>query len=277
MKGLVWFRSDLRTDDNPALKSAFEQCDEVIAIYLYSPTQAALHNESNVKNDFIIKNLKSLGSKLKSLNVPLVIKNSEGFNQDPSLINSFANEHGINKVYLNKQFGIDENERDKNFISLLTASNIDFEKFNDQIIYEAGFLKTGQGNPFSVFTPFKRRWVENFDMNFLDIDYQYTNQRTKETVSLWQAHYPELALYTYDLNQAALRSLWLKSFIGQDAGGAPSGDTDYDIEIPFAFPSWLKDFGLNKPKLEIDGDLTIQIAGSRTKKSNDENPIFHRN
>ena len=71
MKGLVWFRSDLRTDDNPALKSAFEQCDEVIAIYLYSPAQAALHNESNIKNDFIIKNLKSLGSKLKSLNVSL--------------------------------------------------------------------------------------------------------------------------------------------------------------------------------------------------------------
>ena len=98
MKGLVWFRSDLRTDDNPALKSAFEQCDEVIAIYLYSPRQATLHNESNIKNDFIIKSIKSLGSKLKSLNVSLVIKNSEGFNEDPSLINSFVNEHHIDKV-----------------------------------------------------------------------------------------------------------------------------------------------------------------------------------
>ena len=151
MKGLVWFRSDLRTDDNPALKSAFKQCNEVIAIYLYSPAQAALHNESNIKNDFIIKNLKSLGSKLKSLNVSLVIKNSEGFSQDPTFVNSFANEHDIDKVYINKQFGFDENERDKNVISLLTASNIDFEIFNDQIIYEAGFLKTGQGNPFFSF------------------------------------------------------------------------------------------------------------------------------
>ena len=167
MKGLAWFRSDLRTDANPSLKSAFEQCDEVIAIYLYSPKQAALHNESNIKNDFVIKNLKSLGSKLESLNVSLVIKNSEGFNQDPSLINSFANENDIDKVYFNKQFGFDENERDANVVSLLTSNNIDFEKFNDQIIYEAGLLKTGQGNPFSVFTPFKRRWVENFDMNFL--------------------------------------------------------------------------------------------------------------
>ena len=173
MKGLVWFRSDLRTGDNPALRSAFEECDEIIAIYLYSPVQATLHNESNIKNDFLIKNLKSLGSKLKLLNVSLVIKNSEGFNQDPSIINSFANENNIHKVFLNKQFGFDENLRDTNTTSLLVTSNVNFEKFNDQIIYEAGFLKTGQGNPFSVFTPFKRRWVENFDMNYLDIDYQY--------------------------------------------------------------------------------------------------------
>jgi deoxyribodipyrimidine photo-lyase len=38
------------------------------------------------------------------------------------------------------------------------------------VIYEPGFLKTGQGKPFSVFTPFKRRWIENFDMNFLDLE-----------------------------------------------------------------------------------------------------------
>ena len=173
MKGLVWFRSDLRIDDNPALKNAFEQCNEIIAIFLYSPKQAALHNESNIKNDFIIQNLKSLGSKLKSFNVSLIIKKSEGFNQDPSIINSFVTEHNIDKVFANNQFGFDENLRDANVNSLLIAANVDFKKFNDQIIYEAGFLKTGQGKPFSVFTPFKRRWVENFDMSFLDIDYKY--------------------------------------------------------------------------------------------------------
>jgi deoxyribodipyrimidine photo-lyase len=39
-----------------------------------------------------------------------------------------------------------------------------------KVIYDPGFLKTGQGKPFSVFTPFKRRWVENFDMNFLELE-----------------------------------------------------------------------------------------------------------
>jgi len=51
----------------------------------------------------------------------------------------------------------------------LNKISIESSSFDDQVIYEPGFLKTGQGKPFSVFTPFKRRWVENFDMNFLDI------------------------------------------------------------------------------------------------------------
>ena len=39
MKTLVWFRSDLRVDDNPALKKACQESDEVDAIYLYSKNQ----------------------------------------------------------------------------------------------------------------------------------------------------------------------------------------------------------------------------------------------
>ena len=79
MKGLVWFRSDLRTDDNPALKSAFKQCNEVIAIYLYSPAQAALHNESNIKNDFIIKKLEKFGLQTQIIKCIIGYKKSEGF------------------------------------------------------------------------------------------------------------------------------------------------------------------------------------------------------
>ena len=36
MKGIVWFRSDLRVDDNPALNAALSNCDEVLAIYIFS-------------------------------------------------------------------------------------------------------------------------------------------------------------------------------------------------------------------------------------------------
>ena len=43
MRGAIWFRSDLRIDDNPALTNALNDCEEVIGVYIFS----ANHLNSN--------------------------------------------------------------------------------------------------------------------------------------------------------------------------------------------------------------------------------------
>lgn len=173
MEALVWFRSDLRLQDNPALRNAFEQSKNVHAIFIFSNNQLKKHNEANVKIDFLKSNLFLLEDKLNKLNVPLTIIDSGGFDNDTSLIEQFIEKKNIKKVFWNNQFGEDEAKRDKLVKILLDKKNIDYETYNDQIIYEPGFLKTGQGLPYSVFTPFKRKWIENFEMDFLDIEYRY--------------------------------------------------------------------------------------------------------
>ena len=173
MEALVWFRSDLRLQDNPALRNAFEQAKNVHAVFIFSNNQLKKHNEANVKIDFLKSNLFLLEEKLDKLNVPLTIIDSDGFNNDASLIEQFIEKKNIKKVFWNNQFGENEAIRDKLVKILLDKKNIDYETYNDQIIYEPGFLKTGQGLPYSVFTPFKRKWIENFEMDFLDIEYRY--------------------------------------------------------------------------------------------------------
>ena len=173
METLVWFRSDLRIEDNPALRSAFETSKKIHAIFIFSNKQLIKHNEANIKIDFIIKNLFLLEKKLKKLNVPLTIIESDGFDNDVYLIKKFIDKKNINKVFWNKQFGEDETNRDIQVKNYLESKNINVNSFNDQVVYEPGFLKTGQGLPYSGFTPFKRKWIENFDMEFLDIEYQY--------------------------------------------------------------------------------------------------------
>ena len=173
MEALVWFRSDLRLDNNPALKNAFENSKKVHAIFIFSNKQLKKHNEANVKIDFIIKNLFLLEKKLTKLNVPLTIIESNGFDDDASLVGKFIENKNIDKAFWNNQFGEDEAARDNQVQSELDGRNIKVSTFNDQIVYEPGFLKTGQGLPYSVFTPFKRKWIENFEMDFLDIEYKY--------------------------------------------------------------------------------------------------------
>ena len=173
MEALVWFRSDLRIEDNPALRNAFENSKKVHAIFIFSNQQHKKHNEANVKIDFIIKNLFLLEQKLTKLNVPLTIIESNGFDDDASLVGKFIENKNIDKAFWNNQFGEDEAARDKQVQSELDGRNIKVSTFNDQVLYEPGFLKTGQGLPYSVFTPFKRKWIENFEIDFLDIEYQY--------------------------------------------------------------------------------------------------------
>ena len=169
MKGIVWFRSDLRIDDNPALNAALSNCDEVLAIYIFSQSQWEIHNESNIKQEFLFNNLTELRGSLENLNIPLVAINADSYKSLPQDLSSFAVEQKIEHVFCNNEFGFNETVRDQNSKELLKKNNIQFSSFNDQVIYDPGFLKTGQGKPFSVFTPFKRRWVENFDMNFLEL------------------------------------------------------------------------------------------------------------
>ena len=92
MKSLVWLRNDLRMDDNPALRHACINSDEVHCIYIYSSEQIKLHNEANCKVEFIISNLIDLNENLKKINIPLTIIDSDGFNDNPTKILEVVNE-----------------------------------------------------------------------------------------------------------------------------------------------------------------------------------------
>ena len=176
MKSLVWFRSDLRMDDNPALRNACIESDEVHGIYLYSKKQLKLHNEANCKTEFIIENLKVLSKSLININIPLTIINVDSFQNCERELLNICNERSLSKIYFNNQFGEDEQERDKSVIECFKKNNLDISAFDDQVVYKPGFIKTGEGKPYSVFTPFKRRWIENFNMDLLDIDFSYTQK-----------------------------------------------------------------------------------------------------
>ena len=145
MKSLVWFRNDLRMDDNPALRSACAESEEVHALYIYSKNQMELHNEANCKIEFMISNLQSLEKSLKVINIPFTIIHSDGINNDPSIILNLIKERAITNVYSNKHFGIDEESRDIKVQDLLKLNNINFYSYDAQVLYPAGTFKTQDG------------------------------------------------------------------------------------------------------------------------------------
>ena len=124
MKGIVWFRSDLRIDDNPALNAALSSCDEVLAIYIFSQSQWEIHNESNIKQEFLFKNLTELKASLENLNIPLIAINADSYQTLPQDLSSFVVEQKIDHVFCNNEFGFNERVRDQNSKELLKKNNI---------------------------------------------------------------------------------------------------------------------------------------------------------
>jgi deoxyribodipyrimidine photo-lyase len=180
VRGAVWFRSDLRLDDNPALIKALNTCTELVGVYIFSKAQWKLHNESNIKHEFLINNLKALEQSLNRFNIPLIVINTKNYEDLPRDFCPFLQQHQIKHVFWNNEFGSNESDRDAGATKALHQEGIEVSTHHDQVIYEPGFLKTGQGKPFSVFTPFKRRWIENFSMDFLDL--QSPTKPAKETL-----------------------------------------------------------------------------------------------
>ena len=183
MKSLVWLRNDLRMDDNPSLKQACIESEEVHCIYIYSPQQIELHNEANSKVEFIINNLKDLNTSLKEFNIPLTIISSKGFNDNAEKIIETIKKRSITKVFWNNVFGADEQKRDLDVKQVLQTNNINYETFDDQVVFAPGTIKTGENKPYSVFTPFKRRWIENFNIDLLDVEFEYSIKNNTEVIS----------------------------------------------------------------------------------------------
>ena len=240
MEALVWFRSDLRFEDNPALRNAFENSKKVHAIFIFSNKQLKKHNEANVKIDFIIKNLFLLEKKLTELNVPLTIIESDGYDSDPFLIEKFIDKKNIDKVFWNNQFGEDEANRDTQVKNYLETKNINVNSFNDQVVYEPGILKTGQGLPYSVFTPFKRKWIENFDMDFLDIEYQYQSREELD----YSSNIRDFD-FNFEVTHQVNRDLW------------PTGEDEAQSRLLRFLDEKAKDYSKNRNDPILDGTSRI--------------------
>jgi deoxyribodipyrimidine photo-lyase len=177
MKSLMWFRNDLRMDDNPALINACIESEEVHAIYIFSSNQNHLHNEANCKIEFVIENLKNLDKELSKINIPLTIIDSKGFDDNSSIIINLIIERSLKKVFWNNQFGKDEQNRDELVSRSLNKNNIEYSSYDEKVVYSPGSIRTGENKPYSVFTPFKKKWIENFNLDFLDIEFNYVAKK----------------------------------------------------------------------------------------------------
>ncbi|MEX2476558.1 deoxyribodipyrimidine photo-lyase [Marinobacter sp.] len=158
MTQLVWFRNDLRLADNPALTAACKAGGAVKACFIVTPHQWQEHDWSPARVHFVIAHANALATELAKLGIPLTFIDAHTFSDSIDSLADHCRDNGITALHFNEEYGINERHRDKAIRERLTANDIKVNKYRDQTVAPVGDILTQQQEPYSVFTPFSRRW-----------------------------------------------------------------------------------------------------------------------
>ncbi len=159
MKNLVWFRRDLRLKDNTALLHACKDAaDGVVAVFYITPAQWTEHNDAPLKVDFWLRNVAALSKSLAKINIPLLVEECNQFSEVPDAVLALAKKHGCGDIFFNREYEVNERRRDESLLQLATEFSVSIHQFHDRVIVPPREIKTKDERPYSVFTPYRKRW-----------------------------------------------------------------------------------------------------------------------
>jgi len=159
---LVWLRNDLRLGDNPALFYACASGEPVTAVVVETPEQWRLHGEAPAKLAFWRDNLVLLQAQLALRNIALKRLSVPRFDQVAESLSGLAAELGTSELYFNNEYPLNEQRRDQQVATLLTARGVRCQRFDADLVLPPGAVLNGQGMMFKVFTPFSRAWRQRY-------------------------------------------------------------------------------------------------------------------
>ena len=158
-KALVWFRNDLRIEDHAALYHA-SQDNEVIGIYFEATKQRVKHFDAKCKIGFTYDCLLVLREKLDEFNIPLHIIIVDTFEEIPSQLTQLALENDVESIWFNNEYLLNELSRDKDVEAEAKARNIIVKRFDNDMVLSPSSVTKPDGEPYKVFTPFKKAWIK---------------------------------------------------------------------------------------------------------------------
>ncbi len=166
MKKIVvfWFRRDLRLKDNAGLYYALKSGYNVLPIFIFDKSiLEKLPSKNDKRVDFIHQTITQLNEQLQQYHSGLVVLHSTPIKAFEELITTY----NIESVFTNHDYEPYANERDKSIHQFLATKGIGFKTYKDQCIFEKTEVTKDDGKPYSVFTPYSKKWKAKLNAFYL--------------------------------------------------------------------------------------------------------------
>lgn len=153
---IFWFRRDLRLEDNAGLFQALSFGKPVLCLFIFDrKILDKLKNHADARVEFIHQNLITLNQELKEFGSSLLVQMGDPVEIWKKLILQYD----IVSVFINRDFEPYARQRDKEIEEILQEKKISFLSSKDQVIFEKDEIVKDDGKPYTVFSPYKRKWL----------------------------------------------------------------------------------------------------------------------
>lgn len=155
---IFWFRRDLRAHDNRGFFEALSSDLPVLPIFIFDPIILDKLPKKDHRVDFILNYLTELHEKFKEHGSGLHVY----FGEPLDVYKNILKEYSVHTVFTNHDYEPYAIKRDDMILRVLRENKVDFQTFKDQVIFEKSEVVKDDGNFYSVYTPYMRKWKENY-------------------------------------------------------------------------------------------------------------------
>lgn len=151
---IFWHRRDLRLHDNAGLYHALRGEFPVVPIFIFDRNILDELPKKDARVEFIHHEILRLRQDLKNMGSDISVY----YGKPHEVWAQILNEFDVAAVYTNRDYEPYAKDRDKEVKQLCEKNNISFQTFKDHVIFEDGEIEKNDGGPYTVFSPYARKW-----------------------------------------------------------------------------------------------------------------------
>lgn len=152
---IFWFRRDLRLEDNTALYAAITEKKNILPLFIFDESILGELDQNDPRVTFIYNTLLKINKRLQEYNTSIKIVKGETETVWKSLVQNYK----IDSVFINKDYEPYAIRRDQKIAQFLSQNGIELVAFKDQVIHEEFEVMKTDGTPYTIFTPYKNKWL----------------------------------------------------------------------------------------------------------------------
>ncbi len=214
MVSIFWFRRDLRLEDNAGLYYALSGPHPVVPLFIFDRAILDdLENKQDARVEFIHQAVTDLQQELAALGSAIIVR----YGQPEEVWAKILEEYSVAAVYTNHDYEPYAMQRDTSIAQLLEQKNIPLHTFKDQVIFEKNEVVKDDSKPYTVFTPYKKKWLDKLHSRWIEVP---NEQHPLERQSFYSAAYPNRKYFSNFLKTTSLPVPTLQS-MGFEPAGIP--------------------------------------------------------